>query len=98
MTSKEIEKKVFQTLKSFCTQRGIEVEISMDTALIGTNKIMDSLGLVNFIVDVETSFLDEDIEISLTSEAAMSSRISPFRSVGALCNFIDRQLGVGSNE
>ena len=52
------------------------------------------MGLVNCIVDIETSFLDEGMEISLTSEAAMSGRISPFRSVGALCIFIARQLGV----
>jgi hypothetical protein len=52
------------------------------------------MGLVNVIVDIETAFLDEDIDVSLTSEAAMSSRISPFRSIGSLCNFIARQLGV----
>jgi hypothetical protein len=50
--------------------------------------------LVNLIVDIETAFLDEDIEISLASESAMSSRISPYRSVGSLCNFIAKQLGV----
>ena len=52
------------------------------------------MGLVNVIVDIETAFLDEDVELSLTSEAAMSGRISPFRSVGSLCNFIARQLGL----
>jgi hypothetical protein len=52
------------------------------------------MGLVNVIVDIETAFLDEDVEVSLTSETAMSGRISPFRSVGSLCNFIARQLGI----
>ena len=48
----------------------------------------------NIVVDIETAFLDEDIEISLTSETAMSGRISPFRTIGSLCSFIARQLGL----
>ena len=52
------------------------------------------MGLVNIVVDIETAFLDEDIAISLTSETSMSGRISPFRTIGSLCNFIARQLGL----
>lgn len=70
------------------------VTIDKDTPLIGNAKVLDSMGLVNVLVDIETAFLDEDVEISLTSETAMSGRISPFRSIGSLCNFIARQLGV----
>lgn len=98
MTANEIEGVVFETLRSFCNQQGIDAEINANTALIGASKIMDSIGLVNFIVDVETNLLDAGVEISLTSEAAMSSRISPFRSVGALCAFINKQLEAGVNE
>lgn len=94
MDKAKINEIVFNTLKDYCEANDIQVEISKDTALIGSNKIMDSMGLVNNIVDIETAFLDEDVEISLTSEAAMSGRISPFRSVGSLCNFIARQLGI----
>ena len=60
----------------------------------GSARILDSMGLVNIVVDIETAFLDEDIEISLTSETAMSGRISPFRTIGSLCSFIARQLGL----
>ena len=94
MNREKINEIVIKTLKDYCEANDIQVDISKDTALIGSNKIMDSMGLVNTIVDIETAFLDEDVEISLTSEAAMSGRISPFRSVGSLCNFIARQLGI----
>lgn len=94
MNRVKINEIVIKTLKDYCEANDIQVDISKDTALIGSNKIMDSMGLVNTIVDIETAFLDEDVEISLTSEAAMSGRISPFRSVGSLCNFIARQLGI----
>lgn len=93
MDKKRINEIVIATIKSYCEENGIDAELSKDTPLIGSARIMDSMGLVNTIVDIETAFLDEDVEISLTSEAAMSGRISPFRSVGALCNFIARQLG-----
>lgn len=94
MDKQKISEIVIDILSDYCKENDIDAEITKDTPLIGSNKIMDSMGLVNNIVDIETAFLDEDIEISLTSEAAMSGRISPFRSVGSLCNFIARQLGI----
>lgn len=94
MEKEKLEEIVISTIKNYCEKDKIAVEIDKDTPLIGSGKIMDSMGLVNVIVDIETAFLDEEIEISLTSESAMSGRISPFRSVGSLCSFIARQLGV----
>lgn len=94
MDKKRINEIVISTLKDYCEANDIHVELTKDTALIGSGRILDSMGLVNTIVDIETAFLDEDVEISLTSESAMSRRISPFRSVGSLCNFIARQIGV----
>lgn len=97
MDRNKIDAIVFSVINDYCILRNITTVLSKDTALIGANKIMDSMGLVNVIVDIETAFLDEEVEISLTSEAAMSGRISPFRSVGSLCNFIARQLGIEEN-
>ena len=94
MDKQKINEIVIGILSDYCKENEIDAEITKDTPLIGSNKIMDSMGLVNNIVDIETAFLDEDVEISLTSESAMSGRISPFRSVGSLCNFIARQLGI----
>lgn len=86
---------VFNVIKEYSLVNELQIgELTKDTPLIGSSRILDSMGLVNVIVDIETAFLDEDIEISLTSETAMSGRISPFRSVGSLCNFIARQLGL----
>jgi len=98
MDKKRISEIVISTLKDYCEANGINVELTKDTSLIGSARILDSMGLVNTIVDIETAFLDEGVDISLTSEAAMSGRISPFRSVGSLCNFIARQLGIDEKE
>jgi len=94
MDKQKINEIVISTLENYCEENNIEVELTKDTPLIGSARILDSMGLVNAIVDIETAFLDEDVEISLTSETAMSARISPFRSVGSLCNFIARKLGI----
>ena len=94
MDYNRIEEIVIGTIKNYCEEHGIEAELSKDTPLIGRARILDSMGLINVIVDIETAFLDEDVEVTLTSETAMSTRISPFRSVRSLCGFIARQLGV----
>lgn len=96
MDIQKIQEIVVNAIKDYCEMNQIELEceIDKDTPLIGSARILNSMGLVNVIVDIETAFLDEDVEISLTSEAAMSGRISPFRSVGSLCNFIARQMGL----
>lgn len=94
MDKKRIEEIVLGTIKDYCLTNDVSDELTMDTHLIGRTRIMDSMGLVNTIVDIETAFLDEDIDISLTSETAMSLRLSPFRTIGSLCNYIARQLGI----
>ncbi|KAA6347112.1 hypothetical protein EZS27_005405 [termite gut metagenome] len=98
MTKQEVEKIVIDLLNDYCESNNLQVEITKHTPLIGSSRILDSVGLVNLIVDIETAFLDEDVEISLASENAMSGRISPFRSVGSLCSSIAKQLGVEENE
>lgn len=94
MDKKQINEIVLGTIQGYCDANGITEELTMDTHLIGRTRIMDSMGLVNTIVDIETAFLDEDVEISLTSETAMSLRLSPFRTIGSLCDYIARQLGI----
>jgi acyl carrier protein len=98
MTKEEIEKIVITQLESYCRNNNIQVEINKDTPLIGSNRILDSMGLVNLIIDIETAFLDEDIEISLASENAMSARISPYRTVSSVCNLITQQLSTTESE
>ncbi|MBV6752975.1 hypothetical protein KV580_21875 [Pseudomonas chlororaphis] len=58
-------------------------------ALYGTTGVFDSMQLVSFLAAVEEGLDDElGIEISLTSEKAVSQTISPFSSVTLLIEFI----------
>ena len=66
-----------------------KLELNESTNLFGRDSNLDSLGLVTIIVGVEQSILDElDIEIELADEKAMSQDRSPFRTVGALVDYI----------
>lgn len=94
MDKLKINEIVVSCIETYLAENGGGIEINDNTPLIGNARLLDSMGLVNVLVDIETAFLDEDIELSLTSEAAMSRRISPFRSVGSLCNFIMNQLEI----
>ncbi len=62
--------------------------INKETILLGNNAVVDSIGLVNLIVDIEGALSEKDLEITLTSEDAMSRRKSPFRSVETLSDYI----------
>lgn len=57
--------------------------------LLGPGSVLDSIGLVTLIVDVEQRVAQEhDMSLTLASEAAMSRRSSPFRTVGAFADYI----------
>ena len=62
-------------------------------SLYGDRGVFDSMHLVNFLTQVEEAIEDEyDEEISLTSEKAVSQRVSPFSRVSRLIEFIEAEL------
>lgn len=63
--------------------------LNEDTRLIGREAVLDSMGLVNLIIEVEQRLEDEhDITVVLADERAMSQKNSPFRSVQTLADYI----------
>ena len=64
--------------------------LTAETRLLGRSAVLDSLGLVQLLVDVELQ-LDNahGIAVTLADERAMSQKHSPFRSVGTLSDYID---------
>jgi acyl carrier protein len=56
-------------------------------------EIMDSMGLVTLLADLEDEIDDETgIAITIADERAMSAKRSPFRSVDALVDYIAQLL------
>ena len=60
-----------------------------ETVLFGRDGVLDSLGLVNFVVATEQK-VQEDfaVPVSLTDERAMSQKNSPFRTVSTLVDYL----------
>ena len=64
-----------------------------NTVLFGKDGQLDSLGLVNLLVIIEQNIEDEfDVSITIADERAMSQKHSPFRTVGALVDYIEMIL------
>jgi len=86
MEKREAIEIVINAVKEYIDDENIT--ISESSVLLGNDAIVDSIGLVNLIVDIESALSEKDIEITLTSEDAMSRRKSPFRSVETLSDYI----------
>lgn len=69
-----------------------QIPCAATTELYSKDGHLDSMGLVAFLIDVEELFLDEDIQIALSDERAMSQSKSPFRSVQTLNDYIAELL------
>ena len=59
------------------------------TRLIGHEAVLDSMGLVSMILEVEQNILDRfGVVIIIADERAMSQKRSPFRSVETLTDYV----------
>jgi acyl carrier protein len=64
-------------------------DLGEDTALVGRNAILDSLGFVTLIVDLEQRLEEgHNVSLILTNDRAMSQKNSPFRTVQSLSDYI----------
>ncbi|MFK5985249.1 MAG: hypothetical protein QM479_07465 [Pseudomonadota bacterium] len=64
-----------------------------DLRLFGGHGVMDSIGVVMLITEVEEQ-IESDLgrSITLADDRAMSQKTSPFRSVKSLVNYINKLL------
>jgi acyl carrier protein len=71
--------------------------VSADTQLVGRSAVLDSLGLVRLILEVEQRLSDtHDVVVTLADERAMSQQRSPFRTVATLADYIEMLAKEGS--
>jgi acyl carrier protein len=87
---------VLSSLQNLLAERGTSVNQSIDehTALIGHQAVLDSLGLVALVTEVEQRLEEEcGAVVSLADDRAMSQKRSPFRTVGSLIEYIHQLLG-----
>lgn len=88
MQRQEIVQLLIHTLTDYFQEQGISADVNEQTPLFGSDSVLDSMGLVNVIVDIESRLRSNNFDVSLISEQAMSQRNSPFRSLSTLADFI----------
>jgi acyl carrier protein len=82
---------VIASLREVLEQAEEEVpeNLSEETVIVGSNAVLDSLGVVSLIVEVEGRLeMDHEISVTLASDRAMSQRSSPFRNVGVMADYM----------
>ena len=63
--------------------------LDAETTIVGPSAILDSLGVVSLIVEIEQRLEQErGLAVTLASDRAMSQRSSPFRSIGVLADYL----------
>ena len=70
-----------------------QISQSPDRVLYGEGGVLDSLGLVSLIVEIEAAVTDEyGVTLSLANNRALSQKSSPFRTVGTLVDYVVNQV------
>ncbi len=63
--------------------------VNSETVLVGKDAVLDSLGVVSLIVEVEQQVeAAHGISVTLANDRAMSQRNSPFRTIGVLTDHL----------
>jgi acyl carrier protein len=82
---------VLESLQEVFIQVGTPApdSITEDSVLVGSDSILDSLGVVSLIVEIEQRLESlHGISVILANDKAMSQRNSPFRTVGVLTDHV----------
>ena len=82
---------VVASLKEVFAQVGTPApdDITDDTVLVGNEAVLDSLGVVSLIVEVEQRLeCEHGVSVPLANDKARSARNSPFRTVGVLADHV----------
>ena len=82
---------IYSGIERLNADRGPEDQIpyDMSTELFGENSLVDSLGLISIISDVEVGLSEEGHNLSLTDDDAVAT--VPWETVGSLRDYlIDR--------
>lgn len=96
----ELESKIIKFLEDFLKEELEEsIELSLDSKLFGGGGPLDSMALVNLVVDLE-ELIEDDYgkTITLADEKAMSRRTSPFSRVQNLIDYVQEQLNSDNDE
>ena len=77
--------------KDVFKENGIDIEISEETSFLGGESSLDSMALVQLCIALEEKSNELNFNFDWTSEKAMSSMNSIFKSPNTLCEEFNKQ-------
>jgi hypothetical protein len=88
--SAQVERAVLQALENINQSRPSDkqLDVSPTAVIFGQGSLLDSLGLVALLIDLEDILRDAGLEVTLSDERAVSQRSSPFRTVPTLTSYV----------
>jgi acyl carrier protein len=89
---------IYAALKGVLEQAALPplASVTEDTVIVGKDAVLDSLGVVSLIVEIEQALEQHDVSITLASDKAMSAKNSPFRTVGVLADHVLQTIAEGA--
>jgi acyl carrier protein len=89
---------VIAALKEAVDQNGGDAsKVNGETTIVGPDAVIDSIGVVSLIVDVEQRLeMDHQISVTLANDRAMSQKNSPFRTPTVLADHILATMSEGA--
>jgi len=91
MNKSALASNIVNFVNEYLMEQGIENTIEGSSTLIGSDSLIDSMGLVELCVFLEDICLDQDFDFDWTSESAMSKSRSMFRSAESLAEEVLEQ-------
>lgn len=90
LEQKVAEEIVLAALREAVDQNGGDVAaVNVDTVIVGPGAVIDSIGVVSLIVDIEQRLeMEHQVSVTLANDRAMSQRNSPFRTPAVLAEHI----------
>ncbi len=89
----QIKKLIIAVVEDQKQEFALDFEISQDMSFIGDNSVFDSIELISFITELESTFETAyKHEFSLVNETAFSFTDSPFLSLNTLIDHIAKLI------
>lgn len=91
MIEESIPDTIVRSLKEIMefTGNDVDYEFSQDSIIFGSGGLLDSMGLVTLITDLEERMEEKfGLSLILADDRAMSQKESPFRTVSSLAQYI----------
>ncbi len=71
--------------------------ITDETVIVGPGAVIDSIGVVSLVVDIEQRLeMEHEVSVTLANDRAMSQRSSPFRTPAVLTDHILTECEAGA--